>query len=99
MKVVYSPLHARHDGGMEIHRGQFVPTFEMPARAEIIRAALAAAGHEVVAPREYPESALLSVHDAGYVEFLRGAYARWRAEGHDECMLPGGFPARLSPIP
>jgi acetoin utilization deacetylase AcuC-like enzyme len=94
VKVVYSPLHARHDGGMEIHRGQFVPTFETPARAEIIRTALAAAGHEVMAPRDIPESRLLRIHDAEYVEFLRGAYARWQAEGRDECMLPSGFPAR-----
>jgi acetoin utilization deacetylase AcuC-like enzyme len=94
MKVVYTPLHARHDGGKEIHRGQFVPTFEMPARAEMIRAALAAAGHDLISPREFPESRLLSIHDADFVEFLRGAYGRWRAEGREDCMLPSGFPAR-----
>jgi acetoin utilization deacetylase AcuC-like enzyme len=94
MKAVYSPLHARHDGGMEMHRGQFVPLFEMPARAEIIRAAVTADGHELVSPRDFPESRLLRIHDAEFVEFLRGAYARWRAEGRDECMLPSGFPAR-----
>ena len=94
MKVVYSPLHARHDGGMEIHRGRFVPTFETPARAEMILAALTAAGHELTPPRDIPESRLLRIHDAQFVEFLRGAYGRWQAEGRDECMLPSGFPAR-----
>jgi acetoin utilization deacetylase AcuC-like enzyme len=34
------------------------------------------------------------VHDADFVEFLRTAFVRWRAEGRDGCMLPSGFPAR-----
>jgi acetoin utilization deacetylase AcuC-like enzyme len=92
--VVHSPLHARHDGGLELHRGELVPTFESPARAELILAALTAGGFEVVPPREIPESRLLGVHDADFVEFLRTAFARWRAEGRDGCMLPSGFPAR-----
>jgi acetoin utilization deacetylase AcuC-like enzyme len=94
MKVVHSPLHARHDGGMEIHRGRFVPTFEAPVRADMIRTALEGAGHELVAPRDIPESRLLGIHDAEFVDFLRGAWARWQAEGRAECMLPSGFPAR-----
>jgi acetoin utilization deacetylase AcuC-like enzyme len=94
MKVVHSPLHVRHDGGMELHRGEFVPTFETPARAEIILAALSAAGHDVVPPREIDEARLLRVHDAELVDFLRSAYARWRAEGRAGSMLPSGFPAR-----
>src|SRR6187397_2451196 len=94
VKAVYTALHARHDGGMEVHRGAFVPTFEMPARAEMIRAALASAGHELVPPRDFPESRLLRVHDPAFVEFLRGAWARWEAEGREGCMLPSGFPAR-----
>ena len=72
MKVVHSALHARHNGGMEIHRGRFVPTFESPARAEMIRAALVAAGHELLAPREIPESRLLRIHDAEFVDFPEG---------------------------
>ena len=94
MKVVHSPLHARHDGGMELHRGELVPTFETPARVEMILAALTAAGHEVLEPREIPESRLLRVHEAEFVEFLRGAWARWQAEERNGCMLPSGFPAR-----
>jgi acetoin utilization deacetylase AcuC-like enzyme len=94
MKAVYSPLHARHEGGFELYRGQLVPTFETPERAEIIRAALSSAGHELAPPREIPESRLLRVHDAGFVEFLRGAYARWQAEGRQGQMIPSGFPAR-----
>jgi acetoin utilization deacetylase AcuC-like enzyme len=94
MKAVYSPLHARHEGGFELYRGQLVPTFETPERAEIIRAAIAAAGHEIVLPREVPESRLLGVHDGGFVEFLRGAHARWQSEGRQGQVIPSGFPAR-----
>ncbi len=94
MKVVYSPLHARHAGGVELYRGALVPTFETPERAEIIRAALEAAGHEQVQPREHPESGLLGIHDADFVEFLRGAHARWQSEDRQGQMIPSGFPAR-----
>jgi acetoin utilization deacetylase AcuC-like enzyme len=94
MNVVYSPVHARHDGGVELYRGRLVPTFETPERAAMILAALAAAGHAIVGPRELPESRLLRVHDAGFVEFLRGAHARWVAEGREGHVLPSGFPAR-----
>ena len=80
MKAVYSPLHAGHAGGVELYRGALVPTFETPERAEIIRAAIAAAGHALVAPHEVPESRLLRIHDGHFVEFLRGAHARWVAE-------------------
>ena len=34
MIVVQSPLHARHDGGMELHRGALVPSFESPDRVD-----------------------------------------------------------------
>jgi acetoin utilization deacetylase AcuC-like enzyme len=94
MRVVHSPLHARHDGGVELYRGRLVPTFETPERVAMILSALEADGHAVIDPRELPESRLLRVHDAGFVEFLRGAHARWVAEGRDGHVLPSGFPAR-----
>lgn len=94
MKAVYSPLHAGHAGGVELYRGALVPTFETPERAEIIRAAVVAAGHALVAPREVPESRLLRIHDAEFVEFLRGAHARWVGEGREGHVIPSGFPAR-----
>jgi acetoin utilization deacetylase AcuC-like enzyme len=94
MKAVHSPLHAGHDGGVELYRGALVPTFETPARAEIIRAALADGGYELVAPRAIPESRLERVHEAEFIDFLRGAHARWVAEGRQGHVLASGFPAR-----
>lgn len=79
---------------MELHRGALVPCYESPARADYIQEALVEAGHALVGPRAFDAGALLTVHDAGFVEFLRTAHARWREAGHDGFMLPSGFPAR-----
>ncbi|GMT96303.1 acetylpolyamine amidohydrolase AphB [Corallococcus caeni] len=95
MDVVHSALHAGHDGGVELHRGQLVPCYECPARVDFIEQALRAAGHHTwLPPRDFPLERLLNIHDAGFIEFLRTAYPRWRAEGRDGSMLPSGFPAR-----
>jgi acetoin utilization deacetylase AcuC-like enzyme len=94
MRVIYSPLHARHDGGVELHRGALVPSFESPARAQYILEALQRDGFGVLPPRDMPESALLQVHDADLVEFLRSAWSRWAASDREGSMLPSGFPAR-----
>lgn len=94
MRFIHSPLHALHDGGMELHRGKLVPSFEMPSRVDHILAAIAQAGWSVEAPRDYDDAVLEGVHDADYVAFLRGAYDEWQAEGRDGFLLPGAFPAR-----
>jgi acetoin utilization deacetylase AcuC-like enzyme len=94
MRVIYSPLHARHDGGVELHRGELVPCFETPVRAELILQAVGRAGFAVSEPRAFPVEALHGVHDASFVEFLRTAHAEWRAVGRDGSMLPSAFPAR-----
>ena len=90
MRVIYSPLQARHDGGVELHRGALVPSFESPMRAQYILDALQRGGFEVMPPRDMPESLLLQVHDADFVEFLRSAHLRWTAGGRDGSMLPSG---------
>jgi acetoin utilization deacetylase AcuC-like enzyme len=94
MKVIHSALHARHDGGLELHRGELVPCFESPRRAELILAAVQEAGFEVNAPRSFPVEALHGVHEVAFVDFLRTAHASWRAAGKTGSMLPSGFPAR-----
>lgn len=94
MRIAHSPQHARHAGGLELHRGKLVPTFEAPARAELILAALVEAGFAASEPGEVPMEALHRVHDPGFVQFLRTAHAEWRAAGKDGLMLPSAFPAR-----
>ena len=94
MKAIYSPLHSRHDGGMELHRGELVPCYEMPRRADYILTAVEAAGLETLPPRPFPLDTILKVHDAAFVEFLRTAFDQWKAIGKDGFMLPSGFAAR-----
>ena len=94
MKIVHSPLHRRHVGGLELHRGELVPSYEKPERADYIREAVVAAGHVLVEPEAFAPDALHGVHDPAFVEFLRGAHARWRDDGREGSMLPSGFPAR-----
>ena len=94
MKLIHSPLHALHDGGMEMHRGALVPSFESPDRVDHILAAITRAGWSVEGPRSYDDAVFAGVHDAGYLAFLRTAYEEWRSEGRDGFMLPGAFPAR-----
>lgn len=94
MKVIHSDKHLQHDGGMELHRGELVPCFEKPARVAYILDAVHLEGWPVLPPREFPESVLERVHDAGLISFLRSTYDEWQAEGRDGHMLPGMFPAR-----
>ena len=94
MQIVHSPLHLRHAGGVELHRGELVPCYEKPERADYIREVLAAAGHALVEPRDFDVEALHGVHDPAFVDFLLTAHARWRDEGRGGSMLPSGFPAR-----
>lgn len=94
MKVVHTPLHALHDGGMELHRGELVPCFEMPSRVDHILGALSRDGHAIQAPRDHDDAILEGVHDPAYLAFLRGAWTEWRAEGREGFMLAGAFPAR-----
>src|ERR1700752_2475097 len=94
MRVIHSPLHVHHQGGVELYRGELLPTFETPARVEFILAALRQGGYGIEPPREFPEASLHRVHDAAFVEFLKTAYARWAKAGRGGSMLPSGFPER-----
>lgn len=94
MHVIHSPLHAGHDGGRELHRGELVPCYEMPARVEYILAALERSDHVLVAPDAHDDALLERVHAPDYLDFLRTAWQRWQEDGRDGFMLAGGFPAR-----
>ena len=82
MFVVYSAAHRQHDPPFEIAEGGTKqPIFEAPARMDRIRAALdATRWAEYVEPADHGLAPILAVHDAGYVDFLRTGYERWRAE-------------------
>jgi acetoin utilization deacetylase AcuC-like enzyme len=79
--VVWSEQEARHDPRAEIWVGVRTPAAEVAERAAVIRAALASAGHPELPARPQADAALLTVHDAALVEFLRTAWAAWEEAG------------------
>ena len=80
--LVWSDRCLLHEPGGEVWIGTPVPGDEVPERVLRIRTALAAAGAPVVEATEHPDEPILAVHDAGLVQFLRSAWARWQQAGY-----------------
>ena len=81
MPVTWSEMHRLHAPERAVWVGVSIDADELPERADLIRAALEEAGAEIVAAGPHPDDALLAVHDAGLVEFLRTASENWEAGG------------------
>jgi acetoin utilization deacetylase AcuC-like enzyme len=79
MIVLFSPQHALHAPAHEFFRGERVPCFEKPSRAEFVRRELAARGHELRVPAHDSRPLLAGVHAARYVDFLESAWDQWLA--------------------
>ncbi|PKO40832.1 MAG: acetylpolyamine amidohydrolase [Betaproteobacteria bacterium HGW-Betaproteobacteria-3] len=97
MIALYSEAHAAHAPAFEIFRGERVPCFETPQRAQIIRAQLQARGHAMGAPHVDSRSVLAQVHTARYLRFLEGAWAQWLAIDADNAgrqPFPSVWPVR-----
>ncbi len=75
----FSPEHVLHAPAYEFFRGDRVPCFESPARAERVLRELTARGHEVRAPDVDSADALAQVHTPRYLAFLANAWAEWLA--------------------
>ncbi|MBA2643507.1 MAG: histone deacetylase family protein [Actinobacteria bacterium] len=84
MPVVWSESCLLHEPGGEVWIGLPDPGNEVPARAEAIRAALGGAGARLVPAEPHEDDALLAVHDAELVDFLRDAWQLWRAAGYPD---------------
>jgi len=81
MQVVHTSAHMGHDPASETIVGESVPAYEVPERAELIRAALESdGGHEFVAPTEHGEEPITAVHDPGLVRFLEEAWSELRRQ-------------------
>jgi acetoin utilization deacetylase AcuC-like enzyme len=79
MIVLFSPEHERHAPAHEFFRGERVPCFETPVRAEIVRSELLARGHEFRAPNADCAALLARVHSGRYLAFLEHAWGEWLA--------------------
>jgi acetoin utilization deacetylase AcuC-like enzyme len=97
MITFFSPIHALHAPEHEFYRGERVPCFETPARAEIVRAEMAARGHRVCEPTADSRGVLTQVHSARYLAFLETAWDQWLAltpENADVQPFPSVWPIR-----
>lgn len=82
MRIIHSPLHRLHEPPYEVFSGRAGPSWEVAARAEAIRAALAAdPTFALELPAEHGLEPALAVHDPGLVRFLADAWDAWRATG------------------
>jgi len=79
MDAWYSDHHTAHHGHTEFFGAQLLPSFELPVRAERVRDAyLLADLGRLDTPDDAGLAPILAVHEADYVEFLRGAWDAWR---------------------
>jgi acetoin utilization deacetylase AcuC-like enzyme len=79
--VVWSDAHRLHAPETAIWVGTRIDADELPERVDHIRASLEDAGARVVDAEPHDDDALLAVHDAGLVDFLRTAWADWDDAG------------------
>ncbi|WP_428333061.1 histone deacetylase family protein [Novosphingobium sp.] len=94
MLTIYSDDHLLHHGAAELYRGQLVPCFESPARAEHVLDAVRAAGlGAVLPPDQFDRGALTRAHTDDYVAFLETAWDEWQALGETGDALPYVWPA------
>jgi acetoin utilization deacetylase AcuC-like enzyme len=98
MKIFYNDRHLLHHGRHEMFRGQLVPCFEVPARADYVLQELQRRGlGPVLAPPEVDRAAIERVHAPRYLDFLATAWDEWVAldpANAERDALPSYWPIR-----
>lgn len=98
MLTIYNDRHALHHGKVEMFRGELVPCFEVPARADYVLDELKRRQFgRVEAPDAFDDAAIARVHAPRYLDFLAKAWDEWVAmdpanAGRDA--LPSYWPIR-----
>lgn len=90
MRMFFDDRQRAHAPTQELHNGGFTTYAEMPARVDAILAALG----PVETPADRGEAAILAVHSAAYVTFLKDAARLWREAGRTGDAIPYAFPIR-----
>lgn len=81
--MVWSADVLRHVPGAEIWVGVRTPGTEVAQRAEVLRAAVLAAGAREVPAEQHPDEMLHRVHDSTLTGWLRSAWDLWVEAGFD----------------
>ncbi len=84
MRVVYSSEHRSHAPTREVADGRAIGIYEVPGRAETIKASLEAdGGFELIGPVEHGADPITAVHDPAMLAYLEDAWRDWRTQGED----------------
>jgi acetoin utilization deacetylase AcuC-like enzyme len=95
MLTIYSDDHHLHHGRCELMDGQLMPCFEMPSRADhVLQRVKDRELGPVQAPQDFGLAPLQRIHSRDYLEFFKGAWARWTEFATDGDLLPYTWPAR-----
>ncbi|ORY35232.1 Arginase/deacetylase [Rhizoclosmatium globosum] len=97
MKVVYTPIHAKHYPPKELELGQFVPFKETPQRVEQILQSLKSYGDEfeLIEPAGYGMAPIERVHTKEYISYFKDAYEKWISRGGNrDGVFPDAFAVR-----
>ncbi|MFC5500337.1 histone deacetylase family protein [Caenimonas terrae] len=98
MLTIYNDRHALHQGRFEMFRGELVPCFEVPARADFVLRELQLRGLGAIeGPQELPAVAIARIHSQRYLDFLAGAWQEWVAldpANANRDALPSYWPIR-----
>lgn len=96
MKTVFSPKHAGHAGNFELVSGSaIVPAFEMPSRAEFVKARIEAVKlGPIEPPKEHDLSFAKRVHTSDFIDFMPTVWPLWQAAGRTGSTMPFTWPTR-----
>ncbi len=95
MKIIYSDRHRLHAGDKEMYRGQLVPCFEKPERAQFVYDAMKDGKFgPILEPKEFPVSLDRARACASLHSFPREGVGYVGAQGYTNDALPAVWPVR-----
>ena len=95
MKTFFSDAHRQHDVPNEFNRGELVPAYERPKRADnVLDSVRAAKLGALEAPKSFSLEHAYAVQDRALVDFIKDAYTEWTAMGRTGIMQPIAAPIR-----
>jgi acetoin utilization deacetylase AcuC-like enzyme len=98
MITYLNPVHALHQGKLEMFRGELVPCFEVPDRVDhVVKELQHRQLGPIRAPEAFDDCVLATIHPARYLDFLKSAWSEWVAldpANASRDALPSVWPVR-----